>query len=530
MKKTGLKRNKSNVNEVISRNQSCDFEVNFSNHWKTSPSTAALIVPVSVKKETTSSKKNPSPQFEFLISEPNPLAQSLIDRKVFNAKAKEVYFFRQVTPSSPHLLLLGIAQDAGHEGLRQAAAAAFKALQREKVQQAGWLVDHPFFQAPEMIRAIVEGMGLANYEFKELKSASNSAGQELATLQLQICGEYMKQKEAQQAIAQAQAVVNAVNWTRRLGDLPGNHLPPRRLAEEFKSAVSSLAHVQVQIWDKKRIEKERLGGLLAVNQGSVEEPRLIWAEYRSPKAKNKSPLVLVGKGLTFDSGGISLKPGAGMEEMKYDMCGAAAVLGAFYLTAMLQLPVYLVTLVASTENLPSGSALKPGDVYISRCGKSVEVNNTDAEGRLILGEALTLASELKPAAILDAATLTGAMVMALGNIHTGFFTRSAELAKSIEQAAEQSGEKVWRMPLTDEHVEDMKGVFADLNNISSAKGAGSATAAAFLEQFVGEGIPWAHFDIAGTAWAVGNRLNYCSAKGASGVMVRTFVEWIKSKT
>jgi leucyl aminopeptidase len=505
--------------------------VTFGNKLETPKADSVLIVPVLPKKDSasSSSKKKPSPQVEFLLNPVDSAWQSLIENKVFSAQSKEVYFLRYASGAKHHVLLVGISPEAGHEGLRQAAASAFKALRREKVAHAIWPVEHRFFHSPEMIRAIVEGMGFANYEFKELKLSHQSTDQELPRLNLHLAGEFMSHKAAREAVSEAESVVKAVNWARRLGDLPGNYLPPRLLADEFQKAVSSLDHVKVQVWDKKRIEKERLGGLLAVSRGSVEEPRLIWAEYKSPKASNKSPLVLVGKGLTFDAGGISIKPSAGMEEMKYDMCGAAAVLGAFYLTASLQLPVHLVTLVPATENLPSGSAIKPGDVYVSRRGKTVEVNNTDAEGRLILGEALTLASELKPEAILDAATLTGAMVVALGNIHTGFFTRHSELAEAIKQAAQASGEKVWQMPLTDEHVEDMKGTFADINNISSSKGAGSATAAAFLEQFVDEGIPWAHFDIAGTAWAVGNRLNYCSPKGASGVMVRTFVEWIKAR-
>ena len=183
--------------------------------------------------------------------------------------------------------------------------------------------------------------------------------------------------------------------------------------------------------------------------------------------------------------------------------------------------------IAATENMPGSRATKPGDVHTARNGKTFEVNNTDAEGRLILSDALCYASEQKPAAIVDAATLTGAIVVALGNIHTGYFTRNAGIKSKIEKAAAESGELVWNMPLTDAHVKDMKGTFADLSNISSASGAGSATAAGFLEQFVDSDIPWAHFDIAGTAWACGNRLNYCSAKGATGVMVRTFVEIAK---
>jgi len=282
----------------------------------------------------------------------------------------------------------------------------------------------------------------------------------------------------------------------------------------------------VTVWDKARIKKEKMGGLYGVSQGSDQEPRFIIMEYHGA-AKSKKPVVLVGKGLTFDCGGISIKPSAGMEEMKYDMCGGANVIGALLAIAKLKLKVNAVALVASTENLVGPSATKPGDVHTARNGKTFEINNTDAEGRLILADALCYATELEPEVIVDAATLTGAMLMALGNIHTGYFTRNSNLKSKIEKAASASGELVWNMPLTDHHVKDMKGTFADLSNMSSGKRAGSATAAAFLEQFVGEDIPWAHFDIAGTGWATGNRLNYCPSKGASGAILRTFVELAK---
>jgi leucyl aminopeptidase len=283
----------------------------------------------------------------------------------------------------------------------------------------------------------------------------------------------------------------------------------------------------VTVWDKARIKKEKMGGLMGVSNGSDQDPRFIIMEYKGGKASDK-PLIYVGKGLTFDCGGISIKPSAGMEEMKFDMCGGANVIGTILAIAKLKLKINVMGLVPSTENLAGPSATKPGDIHTARNGKTFEVNNTDAEGRLILADALSYASELKPRMILDAATLTGAMVMALGNIHTGFFTRDADLVKKVEKAADASGEWVWRMPLTDYHTQDMKGTYADLSNISSGKGAGSATAAAFLEQFVGDGIPWAHFDIAGTGWAVGNRLNYCTKKGASGAILRTFVEFART--
>jgi leucyl aminopeptidase len=455
----------------------------------------------------------------------NPMWYELAEQKVFQGAAKEVLFLRGhgVGDGSDHTLLVGLGKDfSHHETWRQAGASAFKSLSANKITKV--TVNFDFFKGikGEQGQAFIEGFGLANYRFEELKTKKSEAPE----MTLQVHAKHIKNMS--QHILQAETLVESVNLARRLGDLPGNFLTPTALAEEVVKMFKGTS-AKVTIWNKKRIEKERLGGLLAVAKGSHQEPRFIKIEYKGGKAKDK-PVVLVGKGLTFDTGGISLKPSGSMEEMKFDMCGAAAVIGAMYAIVKSKLKANVTVLVSATENMPGGSATKPGDVYTARNGKTVEVNNTDAEGRLILGEALVVASELKPKWIVDAATLTGAMVVALGNLHTGYFTRSKEFKKQIEKAAEYSGEWVWNLPLCDQHVEDMKGTFADLNNISSGKGAGSATAAAFLEQFVGEGITWAHFDIAGTAWAVGNRLNYCSAKGASGVMVRTFFELVKSET
>jgi leucyl aminopeptidase len=302
-------------------------------------------------------------------------------------------------------------------------------------------------------------------------------------------------------------------------------MTPTIMAETVVEAVKGTG-IKATIWDGARIKKEKMGGLFGVSQGSDQDPRFIILEYKGAAA-SKKPIAFVGKGLTFDCGGISIKPSAGMEDMKYDMCGGANVIGATLAIAKLKLKVNLICLVPATENLVNGSATKPGDVHFARNGKSFEVNNTDAEGRLILADALCYATEQQPQVIIDAATLTGAMLVALGNIHTGYFTRNQALKKKIEAAAAESGEWVWNMPLTDHHVKDMKGTYADLSNMSAGKGAGSGTAAAFLEQFVGEGIPWAHFDIAGTAWSTGGRLPYTPKKGASGVMIRTFVELAK---
>ena len=444
-----------------------------------------------------------------------------IEGHVISGKPKETTLFRESNwEGYRNTLIIGLGSSSDGERFRQAGAAIFKGLQGAKTTSADIFLDGaPLGSADSatVIQALTEGISLAAYNLDELKSKKQEGMDLTITIHSGKGG-----AGAAKAVETGKTVAEVINFSRRLGDMPGNLMTPTIFADTVVDYIKGTG-IKATIWDKKRIEKENMGGLLGVARGSREEPRFIILEYNGAAA-SKKPIVFVGKGLTFDTGGISIKPSAAMEEMKYDMCGGANVIGALIAIAKLKLKVNAIALVPSTENMPGGAATKPGDIHRARNGKTFEVNNTDAEGRLILSDALSYGSELKPEIMVDAATLTGAMVVALGNTHTGFFTRDEKLADRVNKAGKNSGEWVWRMPLTDFHVDDMKGTWADLSNISSSKGAGSATAAAFLEQFVGEGIPWAHFDIAGTGWAVGNRLNYCTPKGASGCMIRTFVE------
>lgn len=453
--------------------------------------------------------------------------QTTLEEKLVSGAAGEVLSFREARfLGYRNVISIGLGTDSKltHEIVRQAGAGLCKEIKALKSTEVFVHIDGLTSSKKELadyLQAFVEGLQLASYSFDELKSGDKK----VVTAEIHLVSSAAKDKTVQNAFRQGTVLAACTNFAKRLGDMPGNYMTPTILAEETIKAAKGTG-LKVTAWDKKRIEKEKMGGLLGVARGSDEEPRFIVMEYNGA-AKSKKPIAFVGKGLTFDTGGISLKPGAKMEDMKYDMGGGAAVIGTMLAIAQLKLKVNAIAFVPATENMPSGRATKPGDVHTARNGKTFEVNNTDAEGRLILSDALCYASEQKPAAIVDAATLTGAMVVALGNVHTGYFTRNSGFKGKIEKAADVSGELVWNMPLTDAHVKDMKGTFADLSNISSAAGAGSATAAAFLEQFVDSEIPWAHFDIAGTAWACGNRLNYCSPKGATGVMVRTFVEIAK---
>ncbi|KQV90394.1 aminopeptidase [Massilia sp. Root351] len=329
--------------------------------------------------------------------------------------------------------------------------------------------------------------------------------------------------EAKAALAGALATANGVDLCKELGNLPANICTPAYLAEAARKLGREWG-TGVQVLDRKQIEQLDMRCLLAVADGSDVPPRFIILKHMGGKPR-QAPVVLVGKGITFDSGGISIKPGAGMEEMKYDMCGGAAVLGAFRAIAEMGLPLNVIGLVAACENMPSGRAVKPGDIVASMSGLTVEVQNTDAEGRMVLCDALAYAERFKPAAVVDIATLTGACVSALGHHHSGLFTRHDAahdaLAGELLSAGRASGDLAWRMPLGEAYQEQIKSEYADLANLGSP-GAGSITAACFLENFT-RAYSWAHLDIAGSAWGGSG------TKGASGRPVPLLVAFLLAR-
>jgi leucyl aminopeptidase len=321
----------------------------------------------------------------------------------------------------------------------------------------------------------------------------------------------------------ASVYARSANLARELATRPGNELTPSYLAGVAEDMAKKHG-MKATVLDRDQMRKEGMGALLAVAQGSDEEPRFIALEYMKG-AKGQAPLVLIGKGVTFDSGGISIKPAERMEDMKYDMSGAAAVLGALNGIAELELAVNVVALVPSTENMPSGHAFKPGDVIRSHAGKTIEIVNTDAEGRLILADALSYAQRYQPAAIVDAATLTGAVVVALGNQAIGMMGNDGELMDQIRAAGQRVGERCWPMPLWDEYRELIDSNIADLKN-SGGRAAGTITGGWFLKEFAGDS-PWVHLDIAGMAYRE-DALPYLR-KGATGVPTRLFIEWVRTR-
>jgi leucyl aminopeptidase len=374
-------------------------------------------------------------------------------------------------------------------------------------------------------RAVAEGVVLGTYLFDELKSRNEEETPPTRIEEVIVLEKVEEKAEAlREGVRVGEVIARAENLARTLGNLPGNIATPSYLAAEAER-IGRQHGMKVTILGPAELEQEGMHALLAVSRGSDEEPRLIVLEHRKGPAEGK-PLVLVGKGLTFDAGGISIKPAPGMEEMKFDMCGGAAVLGAMQAIGELGLPVNVIGVVPSSENLISGSAMKPGDILRSHLGKTIEVVNTDAEGRLILADALSYLRRFDPAAVVDAATLTGACVIALGHHASAAMANDEALLDEVRLAGERVAQRVWPLPMLEEYREQLKSEYADLKN-SGGRPAGSITAGWFLREFVGD-FPWVHLDIAGTAWGEG-KLSY-QIKGATGVPTRLFVEWVLSRT
>ncbi len=427
-------------------------------------------------------------------------------------------------PSDRVLLVgLGKERELGESAYRKAIDTAVKALRATGATDATFFLTEltlrkrdTAFKVEQAVLGIMEGM----YRFDRMKSKPPEQKRPLRKVVLQVARR-SDIAPGEAALARAMAVAEGVCLARDLGNLPANHCTPTHLATEAQ-ALAKQHGLGCEILDQKDLEKLGMGAFLAVARGSRQPPKLIVLEHFGAKKKDTPPVVLVGKGVTFDTGGISLKPAAEMDEMKYDMCGAASVLGTMKAVALMKLPINVVGIVPATENMPGGNAVKPGDVVTTMSGKTVEILNTDAEGRLILCDALTYAERYKPAAVVDIATLTGAMVIALGHIATGLFANADSLARELVHAGEASWDRAWHLPLWDDYQEGLKSNFADFPNIASRAG-GAITAACFLERFA-KAYPWAHLDIAGTAWKSG------ADKGATGRPVALLANFLTRRS
>ena len=404
--------------------------------------------------------------------------------------------------------------------LRKLAAAAARYLKARSVRRLAFLAREDDRTAIGA-EAIAEGLLLGEFEGDKYKSEKKEPAPGIDAAAL-AGWDGAARSAGEQGLERGKTLAEAQNFARDLGNEPGNRLTPKVLAERAAKMARD-ENLEVEVFDEKKLAELKMGALLSVAQGSVEPPRMIVITYTPKKAAaaNAPVLGLIGKAVTFDTGGISIKPAANMEDMKFDMCGGAAMLGAMRALARLKPPIKVIAVVASTENMPGGRAQKPGDVQTAMSGKTIEVINTDAEGRMILADALHYAKLLGCTHLVDAATLTGAIVVALAGVQTGLFGSDAKFIEQVLAASRTAGEKMWPMPLDDEYRDMIKSTIADIQNVGSGKGAGASTAAAFLREFTGD-TPWVHLDIAGTAWITDAKP--WSAKGATGVAVRTMAE------
>jgi len=422
--------------------------------------------------------------------------------------------------AAQRLLILGAGKKDkfGTAELRKLAAAAVRALKSRQVKQVTFLVRENDRSAAAA-QAVVEGLILANFDSDKYKT-DKKPGNEITSASL-AGWEESARADADQGLARGQVTAESQNFARELGNEPSNRLTPRMLADRA-SAMAREAGLFVEVLDEKMMEELKMGALLSVAQGSVEPPRMIVITYTPKKLDPKAPVLgLVGKAITFDTGGISIKPANDMEKMKYDMCGGAAMIGTMRALATLKPACKVIAVIPSSENMPGGRAQKPGDVQIAMSGKSIEVINTDAEGRLVLADGVTYAKKLGCTHLVDAATLTGAVVVALGNVNIGVFGSDQAFTDQLLASSKAAGEKMWPLPIDDDYRENIKSGIADIQNVGGGKGGGAIAGAMFIKEFTGD-TPWIHLDIAGTAWQ--DDVKPWNAKGATGVPVRTLVD------
>jgi leucyl aminopeptidase len=424
------------------------------------------------------------------------------------------------------LLLLGggKAKTFSAAELRKLAGAAVRTLKSKSIRSFAFVVPETAVPATQGLRAIVEGAFVGNFDPGYYKSDRNEEkDQKIDALTIVLHGNAQGDAKALESAMQAGRVVaESQNFTRDLVNEPSNRMTPTMMAERAKKMAAEVG-LNCETYGADKIKQLKMGAFWGVAQGSDEPPALIVLRYDPVGAADKVHLGLVGKAVTFDTGGISIKPADGMEKMKYDMAGGATMIGTMRAIALLKPKVKVTAIICATENMPSGKAQKPGDVQISMSGKSIEIINTDAEGRLVLADGLSYARQLGCTHLVDAATLTGAVVVALGYVNAGIFASDDQMYERFANANKQAGEKMWRLPLDDEYKENLKSNIADMVNAGSRWG-GAIFAAMFLKEFA-EDTPWIHLDIAGTAWM--EEAKPWIAKGPSGIALRSLVEFVK---
>jgi leucyl aminopeptidase len=448
---------------------------------------------------------------------PEPLADAPGSEDVKGAYRKTTL----IHPQKPRrALVVGLGNRGEFEPEKARVAGAIAARTAGSMEATSMTLAGPDAEdIKALATAAVEGVILGSYRFDRFKSKKDDdADADEHLEELTVIGD----DGIAEAVEGARIAAEAENFARELQDLPSNVVTPSYLAGRAKAIAEEHSSVTCEVMGRKEITEKGMGGLVAVSQGTAEEPQLIVLRYQA--GGDGETIGLVGKGVTFDSGGISIKPSGGMHEMKMDMSGAAAVLEAVSAIAKLEVPINILAVIPSTENMPSGTAIKPGDIITQLNGKTVEVNNTDAEGRLILADALAYSVELGADRIVDLATLTGAVIVALGSTYAGLMSNDDDFAAEVEGAGGRTGELAWRLPLHPEYKDITKGTVADLTNASAKRKASTIYAGSFLEEFV-DGRPWVHLDIAGTAWDVGREY---TGKGPSGFGTRLLIDLARS--
>jgi leucyl aminopeptidase len=420
------------------------------------------------------------------------------------------------------LLVIGAGKPKNFSSVeaRKAAGTAVRTLKPRMIKSCAVVLPDLPGGAADAVRAVVEGVLVADFDPDTYRSDRKDLSMKAITV---VAPAGSDQASLQRALEQARIIGDSQNFTRELVNEPSNRLTPTILADRAQKMCESVG-LKCELMGPDKIKELKMGAFWSVAQGSDEEPRLIVMRYEPQGAPEKPMLGLVGKGITFDTGGISIKPAEGMEKMKYDMAGGAAMIGAMRAIALLKPKVRVIGIVCATENMPSGKAQKPGDVQIAMSGKSIEIINTDAEGRLVLADGLHYARTLGCTHLIDAATLTGACVVALGGVNAGVFANDEDVYSHFTGALQRSGEKFWRLPLDPEYLDMIRSSIADIMNTGGRYG-GASTAAVFLKEFAEE-TPWVHLDIAGTAWIDDNKA--WIAKGPSGIAVRSLVEFVRS--
>ena len=484
------------------------------------------FVPVYANESGGIQKSSGRSTLGSLVSE--DLLKRVVQSKSFQPTAKQLQFIRYWDQGTESLLLAGMGESKSLtvEKVRQTAALAYSKASAEKQEQIWVVVDAQGLSVEDWVRGVAEGLLLASYRYTKHKSKKSKSDAEYSgpTEVIFFCRDGVNKAVVNRELERAKQVAEAMWITRDWSNEPSNTGTPTYYADAAKALAKKFG-LKCTVLGERECARERMGLFLGVGQGSEQENKFVIVEYKPKKpTKNMKTIALVGKGVTFDTGGISIKPAANMEDMKHDMTGAATMMGAVVLASMWQAPNRVVAYLAFTENMPDGRAINPGNVIRARSGKTVEVINTDAEGRLILADALDYAQDQKPDVVIDAATLTGAVGIALGKHCCAILGNQPELIDTLRSIGEKQHERMWELPLYDEYFEDLKSDYADMKNVGPNGLGGTIRGAIFLKQFIRPKTVWAHLDIAYTAYDVGH-LPYNPKRGATGAHVRTLAQF-----